>query len=429
MRFLQKPESLTKEEHDSRSNKKSQKKKNKKSRHSSEKEISRYFDAGGTRPGDNDTVQRRHTPPPNTSAVVRNVQSASPVVSNLLEKPFLGFGSRGTHRPTTSYYSWSESGRASSARVTQLAPVLEPLAAGQLQSSRAREQIKGALPEQETIQNRSADQATTKIHSKSQNPISEPAQEISQAAHLPLEPQVAQEIASEALPVHISDKNSIPIPTSTSLAPQNEARLSCTNRTSSTDRAPYPLDSNQCGDIDKLIQQTLSSNPVVEQYSMPWEELLQSCEQAARPSIPTYYDEVPLQYNLPGIQDHYPLDPRDQYTPAAYGHADLRLWGLNVGDYAEHDYPDNTAFVGEHVHWAQPEAIEYQDDSRPCSEETLEEDSEPLDSHDGYDLPAEDGVQWDEGVAEQHDGTQDFRFRDDEAMDEFAMFWQPNRLY
>jgi hypothetical protein len=81
MRFLQKPETSTKEEPDLKPKKSRQKKR----RQTSEKEISRYFDAGVTRPDDDEVNQKRRTPPLDTSAVARHLQRHTPAHYKLLQ--------------------------------------------------------------------------------------------------------------------------------------------------------------------------------------------------------------------------------------------------------------------------------------------------------------------------------------------------------
>jgi hypothetical protein len=418
MRFLQKPESSTKEESEPKSKKKPHKKRR---RQTSEKEISRYFDIGGTRPGDDDMGQKRHTLPPDTSAAAQDLQSASPVIPDLLKKPFLGFGSRGSHPPTTSYYSWSESGRESSARVKQFAPDLETVAAGQLQSSRPQEQRKTILLELNSARHPSAERATTKTRSKSQYLASEPAQEVDRATHLPNKPPLVQEADTEAMPVHVSDKHETFVPAAASLVTQNEARPNSTKKNSVVhETVPNPPKNDEHYGVEPAQSRPMS-NPILKQYLEPWEELLQNCALAARPLMPMYYDEGLAQYNANAIQG--------QHTPATYGHVDHRLWRTDIDEPPEHDYLDNAAFISEHVPRAQSGAIEHQENGVPFFEETIDDGSKSLDSEDDYEVPTEDRVGWGEGDGEQQDAVLDYQIRDGEAMDELAMFWQPNRLY
>jgi hypothetical protein len=419
MKFLQKPECSTKEESEPKSKKKPRKKKR---RQTSEKEISRYFDVGGTRHGDDEMGQKRHTPPPDTSAVPQDLQSASPVISDLLEKPFLGFGSRGTHPPTTSYYSWSESGRESSVRVKQFAPDLETLAAGQLQSSRPQEQKKSILQEHDPGRYPSVERAITKPRRKTQYLAPESAQESKQATSLPNKPPLIQEADTEAMPMSISNEHETFVPAAASLANQDEARTNSTKKNLVVHEAvPNPPNVGEEHHGVEPAQSRSTSNPVLKEYPEPWEELLQNCALAARPLMPMYCDEGLAQYDATATQG--------QLTPATYGHADLRLWRTDVYEPLEHDYLDNASFMNEHVPRAQPEAIEHQEDNFPFFEETLDENLESLDSEDDYEVPINDGLGWREGDGEQHGTVLDCRIRDDEAMDELAMFWQPNRLY
>ncbi|KAH0148351.1 hypothetical protein KCU67_g11478, partial [Aureobasidium melanogenum] len=295
MRFLQKPESSTKEEPDQKPKKKLHKKK----RHqSSEREISRYFDIGAIRSGDGNTGQRRDTPPLDTSRVAREVQTVSPVVSDLLENPFLGFGSRGSHPPTTSYYSWSESGEGSSARMAHFVKDLEPLAVGQLQSGRAQQQMEAVLHEQDTAQHRSVERIIPGQHSKSQDPIHEPAQEIGQTTRLPVKLQTNQRVDTETMPMPISEKHKHSVPAATTLVNQSERECHSGNRTLPADEAMPTIanDNERCR--TEPTEPELAANPV-KQYSEPWEELLQNCELAARPPVRTYYDEELPRYDSP----------------------------------------------------------------------------------------------------------------------------------
>jgi hypothetical protein len=416
MKFLQKPESSTKEEPDPKPKKKSRQKK----RHrTSEKEISRYFDVGGTRPSD-DENHKRHTPPLDTSAAARDLQPVSPVISDLVEKPFLGFGSRGTHPPTTSYYSWSESGRESSTRAKQFAPDLETVAAGQLQSSRLRDQTQPIPLEHDSDKHIPAKRAIVEPGSKSQHLTSEPAREIDQATLPPTKPQSVKEVDPKSFPIPISSRYETLAPAAVSPANQAQAGPDSTEKDLAVDQiVPGPLKGDAQHGV-KLQPKPLS-NPMARQYAEPWEELLQNCELAARPLMPTHYEEDEAPYHA--------IDPQDQYTPATYGHADLQLWRTDIDDLPEHDYLDNTAFVGEHVGRARSVATEYQEDNVRFFEETIEDDSESLDSEYCYEVPTHDEIGWEEGYVEQHDAEPDYQTAGGEAIDELAMFWQPNRLY
>ncbi|KAG9822221.1 hypothetical protein KCU98_g17043, partial [Aureobasidium melanogenum] len=413
MRFLQKAESLTKEEPDQKPKKKSHKRKR---RQSSEREISRYFDVGAIRSGDGNTGQRRDTPTPDA----RDVQTASPVVSDLLEKPFLGFGSRGSHPPRTSYYSCSESGKGSSARMAHFVQDLEPLAAGQLQSGRAQQQMEAALLEQDTAQHRSAERIIPGQHSKSQGPTHEPAQEMSQTTRLPVKLQTNQGVDTETMPMSISEKYENSVPAATTLANQSEREWQSAIRTLPANEAMPTIPNNNERCRTEPTQPELAVNPV-KRYPEPWEELLQNCELAARPPVRTYYEEDLHRYDSTAIESQHPLD--------TYSHAGPPLWRADDYHFTEYDYPNNAAFMSEHVHWTQPVAIEYHDDVVPFLAEMVDEATETLDSQDDYELATEDAVEWDVDDAERDDEVQDCQIRDGEAMDDFAMFWQPNKLY
>lgn len=418
MRFLQKPESSTKEESNPKSKKKSHKKKR---RQTSEKEISRYFDPGGARSHDDKGDQKRHTPPHDTPAVEKGPQSVSPVVPDLLDKPFLGFGSRGTNPPTTSYYSWSEPGRESSARAKRFAPDLEPLAPGQFQSSRARKQGKSVLPQPDVVRYLSEEPAITERHSKNQYEMSEHAREIDQASRPPTKPQTAHKADTEDILLPVSDKHETFAPVAASQADQSAVRSNSTKKDSTVREAALEAPNDDEHYSAEPARPRPTDNRVRKQHSEPWDELLQSCELAARPLMPTYYDE--------GLARYSAIATQVQRTAATYGHADLRLWRTDVGDFLEHDYLDDTAFVAEHVGWTQPEALEYREKRAPFFEETIDDDFESLDSEIDCELPTENEVAWEEGDAEQHDAVPDHQIEDGEAMDELAMFWQPNRLY
>jgi hypothetical protein len=418
MRFLQKPASSTKKESDPKSKKKSHKKKR---RQTSEKEISRYFDPGGTRPHDDEGDQMRHTPPHDTPAVEKGPQSVSPVIPDLLEKPFLGFGNRGINPPTTSYYSWSESGRESSARAKRFAPDLEPLAPGQLQSSRARKQKEFILFQPDILQYLPEEPAVTERHSKNQYEISEHAREIDEASRPPIKPQAAQQADTEETPVHISDKHETFAPVAVSQVDQSGVRSNSTKKDSTVSEAALKAPNGDEHYSAEPVRSRSTNSHVLKQHSEPWDELLQSCELAARPLMPTYYDEGLVRYSAIATQS--------QHTPVTYGHADLRLWRTDIGDFPEHDYLDDTAFVAEHVGWTQPEALEYRNGRARFFEETIDDDFESLDSENGYELPTKNAVAWEEGDVEQHGAVPDYQIEDGEAMDELAMFWQPNRLY
>ncbi|KAH0372890.1 hypothetical protein KCU65_g847, partial [Aureobasidium melanogenum] len=418
MRFLQKPESSTKEEPDLKPKKNSQKKKG---RQSTEREISRYFDVGTTRSGDENTGQRRHTPPLDTLRVARDVQTASPVVSDLLEKPFLGFGSRGSHPPTTTYYSWSESGKGSSARMAHFVQDLEPLAAGQLQSGRAQQQMEAVLLEQGTAQTRSAERTTPGLDSKSRNPMLEPAQAVNQATRLPVKLRNNQEVDTETILMPASEKHEKSVPAATPPINQSEREWHNANRTTQAEHEAIPAglnDDERCH--TQPTQPKPMDNPVVKQYK-PWEELLQNCELAARPPVPTYYDEDLCQYNSPAVNRQRPLD--------TYNHVGHPLWRTEVDHFTEYDYPNNAPFMSEQVHWNQPVAMEHQHHIFPFSGETMDEASESLESEDDCELATEDAVEWDIDNAERYDEIQDSEIRDGETMDDFSEFWQPNKLY
>ncbi|KAH0158223.1 pyrophosphatase-domain-containing protein, partial [Aureobasidium melanogenum] len=160
-------------------------------------------------------------------------------------------------------------------------------------------------------------------------------------------------------------------------------------------------------------------NPV-KQYSEPWEELLQNCELAARPPVRTYYDEELPRYDSPAIRSQRPLD--------IYSHAGPPLWRADADHFTEYDYANNAASMSEQVHWTQPVATEYQDDIVPFLGEIMDGASESLDSQDDYEVATEDVVEWDIDDAGRYDEVQDCQIRDGEAMDDFAMFWQPNKL-
>lgn len=419
MRFLQKPESASKDESDPKLKEKSRKKK---PRQASDKEISRYFDAGGSRPYNDGEDQKRHMPPHETAVAKKNLESVSPVVSDLLEKPFLGFGSRGTHPPTTSYYSWSESGREDSARAKHFAPLLEPLAAGQPQSSRARKQKEVIVLKPDAAQCSSAESAVTESHSNNQHVMPEHARDVNQATPEPAEPRPIQQADVKGKPILISDKHDTLIPTAASLANQSKARSNSTKKDSPVSEAVLnapKVDENQ---VDRSVRSRPASGHVLKQHPEPWEELLQNCELAARPLVPTYYDDE-------GLARYSATVTQGQHTSATYDHSDLRLWRTDVVDFPEHDYLDNAALVSEHVGWTQPEAIVYQEDKAPFFEEVIEDDSDSLYSENGCGFPTENGARWDEGDAMQHDAVPDCRLQEGEVMDELAMFWQPNRLY
>lgn len=410
MRFLQKPESSTKEE----PKRKSQKKKR---RQSAGKEISRYFDAGAMRPGDDGITQRRHMPPLDTPGVAKSVHIASPVISNLLAKPFLGFGSRGSHPPPTSYSSWSDSGKESSARMAHSTQDLEPLAAGQLHSHRAQQEMQATLLEQDTAQRRS----TPEQFSKNQNPILEPAQKIKQIDQLPVKPQDSQELDTETMPVPISATHETFVPVATSLVNQSQREWHSANRTLPTDETTpsMPKDHEPCS--TKPTQAGLFTDPVWKQYLEPWEELLQNCELAAQPPVPTYYDEDLPRYSLPAIGGRGSIE--------TYNHANFPLWSADVDHFIEYDYPDNAALMSEDVHWTQPGTNNYQEVIASFSGEMMDEAPESLDSEDDHELATEDAVERNIDHAVRYNGLQDGQIRDDETTDDFAMFWQPNKLY
>ncbi|KAG9822171.1 hypothetical protein KCU98_g17057, partial [Aureobasidium melanogenum] len=417
MRFLQKPESLTKEEPDQKLKKKSHKKKR---RQSSEREISRYFDVGAIRSGDGNTGQRQDTPPLDTSRVARDVRTASPVVSDLLEKPFLGFGSRGSHPPTTSYYSWSESGKGSSARMAHFVQDLEPLAAGQLQNGRPQQQMEAVLLRQDIAQHQSAGRIILGQHSKSQDPIHEPAQKISQTTRLPVKLPTKQGVDTEIMPMPISEKHENSVPAATTLVNQSERERHSANRALPTAEAmPTIANDNECCRTEPT-QPELAANPV-KRYSEPWEELLQNCELAARPPVRAYYDENLPRYNPSANKSQRPLN--------TYSHAGPPLWGADDDHFTEYDLPNTAAFMSEKVHWTPPVATESQDNIVPFLGEIMDEASESLVSQDDYELATGDAVEWDIDDAERYDEVQDCQIRDGEARDDLSMFWQPNKLY
>ncbi|KAK6004150.1 hypothetical protein QM012_009000 [Aureobasidium pullulans] len=418
MRFLQKPESSTQEEPNTRPKKNLHKKK----RHQlSEYEISRYFDAGAKRPSNDNTGQHRRTPPLDTTIAARDVQIASPVVPDLYKKPFLGFRNRGSHPPTTKYYSWSESGKESSARMAHFARGSEPLAVGQLQSGRAQQHMEAILLEQDTARRRSPEQISPGHHGKRQEPSVGPAQGISKIACSPIKPQRNKIAEAETLPVPIFDKNVTSVPVGTSPARQSERGRHGAHRTLPADEAMLnELNDDVCCHTNPE-QPGLTVNPSVKQYSEPWEELLQNCKLAARPPTRNYHDEDFSRCGSPAI-DY-------QRSSDIHTHLGAPSWLAEGDQFPEYGYPYKTACTNEHVHWAQPIATGCQDDNVSFLGENIDEVSESLDSQYDHELATEDAVEWGIDDAERYNEVQDCQVRDGEAMDDFATFWQPNKLY
>ncbi|KAG9520965.1 hypothetical protein KCV07_g3821, partial [Aureobasidium melanogenum] len=318
--------------------------------------------------------------------------------------------------------SWSESGEGSSARMAHFVQDLEPLAVGQLQGGRAQQQMEAVLHEQDTAQHRSVERIIPGQHSKSQDPIHEPAQEIGQTTRLPVKLQTNQGVDTETMPMPmpmpISEKHKHSVPAATTLVNQSERECHSGNRTLPADEAMPTIANDNCR--TETTEPERAANPV-KQYSEPWEELLQNCELAARPPVRTYYDEELPRYDSPAIRSQHPLD--------IYSHAGPPLWRADADHFPEYDYANNAAFMSEQEHWAQPVATEYQDDIVPFLGEIRDETSESLDSQDDYELATEDAVECDIDDAERYDEVQNCQIRDGEAMDDFAMFWQPNKLY
>ncbi|KAG9546580.1 hypothetical protein KCU77_g13976, partial [Aureobasidium melanogenum] len=296
---------------------------------------------------------------------------------------------------------------------------LEPLAASQLQSGRAQQQMEAVLLEQDTVQHRSAEQMIPGQHSKSPEPIHEPAQEISQTTRLPVKFQNNQGIDTETMPMPISEKHESSVPAATTLVNQSEREWHSANRTSPADEAmPNEANDNKrC--LNEPKQPELAAN-TVKQCSEPWEELLQNCELAARPPVRTYYEEDLPRYDSTAIESQRSLD--------TYSHAGPPLWRADDYHFTEYDCTNNAAFMSEWVHWTQPVATEFQDDIVPFLGEIMDEASESLDSQDDYELATEDAVEWDIDDAPYNE-VQDRQIREGEAMNDFAMFWQPNKLY
>lgn len=299
---------------------------------------------------------------------------------------------------------------------------LEPLAAGQLQSGRAQHQMEAVILEQDTAQHRSSERMIPGQHNTNQDLIHEPAQEISQTTRLPIKLRINQGVDTKTMPTPISEKHQDSVPVATTLVNQDEREWHKAKRTMAAEHEAIPAnlnDDERCR--TKPTQPKLIDNSVVKQYSEPWEELLQNCKFAARPPVPTYYDESLPRYNSPAVNGQCPLD--------TYSHAGPPLWWTDVDHFTEYDYPNNAPFMSEQVHWAQPVAMEHQYDIVPFLEQTMDVASESLESEDDYELATEDAVEWDIDDAEGYDEIQDSQTQYGETMADFAMFWQPNKLY
>ncbi|THV87529.1 hypothetical protein D6D29_00703 [Aureobasidium pullulans] len=405
MRFLQNPEPIGKEKPERKS-----KKKHKKRHELSEKEISRYFDSSKTQPEYNDRSRERHTTPLDATApaaeAVKLTHTTSPVVLNLSDKPFLGFGSRGTHPPTTSYYSWSDSGRASSSLAKQIVPTFQPLAVGELQRDWSQSQTQAVPVEQNATQHlpvrQTADTRDGGSHDRTPEPVPDTNQAIIQPAKARLHSVDDERPVSETVSKKRKSEMRVPMHIVEPESNHNHANANMIGRAPSmreNDRLEGPLSTRS----------KVPAKADSKQYSEPWEELLQDCEVAARAPISAWYEDS--------------LPQHIRYVSHEY--ANLQLWRPSGGNLWEYDYGDN--FVGELVCPDQPEVVgdgEGDDLSYGDIVESLLEESQR-----DYDMPAGDEAYWEEGNASRHDGVQGYQIEDAEPVDEFATFWQPNILY
>ena len=410
MRFLQKPEPAGKEELECTS-----KKKHKKRRELSEDEISRYFDAGKTRPGNNERGREIPTTPLEASAAIRRSHTASPVVLNLPEKAFLGFGSRGTHPPTTSHCSWSDSGKASSSLAKQVVTTFEPLAVGQLQNGWAQNQTQAVSVEQNVTQHLSAKQTANKRHGGSHDRRPKSIPDTNRTTVRPARPQGCSGNDESAVSEIVFDKQKcgmpMPMPTAETLANYNEANANSISRTSSMGVVSADTRDNNRVDGSTSAYSRVLNQGGSRQYSKPWEELLQDCDVAARASIPIYHDNATPQH----------------VRHISHEYANLQLWRHGGGNLSEYGYQDDTGVVSKRVCPGQPDLVDCTEGEDQSYGGMIDVDSKYLleESPRDYDMLTEDEADWEE----QGNAKRQNHIQEAEAMDEFATFWQPNKLY
>ncbi|KAI5258758.1 hypothetical protein E4T42_00373 [Aureobasidium subglaciale] len=365
MKFLLKPELTTKDEPDpvSKSYKKKNEKQHKKRpRELFEEEISRYF---GTELHNDKTDDE-----PTLSRVdASKIPTASPRALHLPEKPFLGFGSRNTHPPTTSYYSWSESDIASSPRVRHFGPDHEPLTVGQLQGERV-EKLKGNPSMGEAaIEPLLAEEVTIELHDSGHESVPQLVEKTGQAIRPTADLHFHHTASVEATPTFVPNKHSKTAATVTS-----HERKAIPRTKLPEDEQPRHFTSQQAEIADDLA---------IKHHTDPWEELLK-----------------------------------------AY----LDLWREDDHHSFQHGDTDETPRIDEHIYRDRSDAVKYGRDglSFGLGEDNI---SESLDTNNDYDSALEDEESWDEDGMKIQDATLNHRPQDFGAVDELATFWQPHNLY
>ncbi|KAI5210655.1 hypothetical protein E4T39_00163 [Aureobasidium subglaciale] len=396
MKFLQ-----TKEESDPVSKKNKKKQHKKRPRELSEEKISRYF---GTEPRNDKTGDEPTLSRVGALAVRPNVTTASPRALHLPEKPYLGFGSRNTRPLTTSYYSWSESGVASSPRARHFGPDLEPLTVGQLQGEQVEKLKETPSMGEAAIEPLLAEQVTIEIHHNGHE------SKTGQATRPIADSHFRQTTSVEATPICVSNKHSKSTTTTTS----HEGKTHRGKGTKPANTLGTNLLEEERPRRFTSQQAEIADDLAVKDHTDPWQELLKDCEVAARPSIPNYRDEVLSRYTLPAFQD---------YT-------DLDLWRADDYDFFEHNHPDEPplVLVDDHICWDRPDAVEY---GREGLFFELGEDNVPesLNTNNDYDSALEDEENWCKNGMELQDATLDYQPPDFDAVNELATFWQPHNLY
>jgi hypothetical protein len=365
----------------------------KKRRELDQEEVSRYFEPSRVQPGDGGAKDKQPLDAPGLTE--------PSVVVELPEKPFLGFGSRGTHATATSCYTWSQSGRASVPPAKYFTPSLGPLKLSQLQG--------GVIQAQEPIT--VAKQGIVQCSPVQQLTVMPDAQRHDQTCRLsPIESQSvaghsndgqvkdggkrAEHIHRDQEPHAVSESN---------LAEQDDAKVGGVDNVHVDSTANMRLLDE--GEGDGMVP-TSREGPMRPARPELMEELLVECEHAAQPLLSAYR--------------HY--DTPFQYT--SHGHIDLGLWRTDGRDYSEnYQLHEQTEPM---VYWEE----EHEEDELLPEDVTDDASNDSLDSNLELNtlMAIENGMVWGDGDSVQ---TQQQRHADADAYasDELAGFWQPNRLY
>lgn len=415
MRFLQKSEPAAGVAQE----KTSKKKHSKKRRELSEEEISRYFDLGKRDQVSNQGPKKQVQPvaSPRSSRAAQRVQTALAV--ELPEKPFLGFGTRGSHPPTTSYHTWSDSGKASTSAAEQVGPSLEPLTIGQLQGGYARQKRPETInAAQDTVQHSLADDLSKETHVESVQ-VELPS-EHRKSADLSKQDRHPPEREVEITFDPHSKEFQSPKSSAEYVVDQEDANVNRIHMDPSANAA------TSCPLNNTIADQTVAVRPKrLKQHDREWhpslvDELLQDCALVARNPTPVYHEHTGLQKSLDGSHD---------YT-------DLQLWRADEEYGPEYNGQDDMRLMSTRDYLGYPEAVEQRGDQLLAEDVAEDYSSDSLDSQFEYGcyLPIGAEVRWGDGQWEEAvpgglRDRQDYQLQKAEGIEELGSFWQPNRLY